>query len=145
MTGLQGGVVYDYTNGINNTVLNAWVQLFKFEVRSWIAGKLSLDIDGTSADTANTGANRKGVTLRQERAFDVATNGIVTISTVGTDFAGGAGAANVEVRYVVTATGSQTGWVSVQVRTIDATNDVLWGMARLRVNGKLQSFYLGID
>jgi len=138
VTALNNGVVYDYTHGLSISTVSTWTQVFKIEVTNQIAGKLTFDIDGRSADTGNTGPNRKGVCLRQERAFDVSSAGAVTLSTIGTDFAGGAASAFVAVRYTVT-----TNWLAVEVQTTDATNCVLWGMARLRVNGKLQTFHIG--
>ena len=138
VTALNNGVVYDYTHGLSISTVSTWTQVFKIEITNQIAGKLTFDIDGRSADTGNTGPNRKGVCLRQERAFDVSSAGAVTLSTIGTDFAGGAASAFVAVRYTVT-----TNWLAVEVQTTDATNCVLWGMARLRVDGKLQTFHIG--
>lgn len=133
-----GGVEYDYTHGVAISAVSTWVQVFKIEVTNSLAGKLRLDIDARSTDTGNTSPNRKGVTIRQERSFDVSSAGVVTVATIGTDVAAGAAAAFVAVRYVVT-----TNWLAVEVQTTDVTNCVLWGQARLRVDGKLQTFHIG--
>ena len=129
---------YDYTHGLGISTVSTWTQVFKLEVPNQAAGKFVLDIDGRSTDSTNTSANRKGVCIRQERAFDVNASGTVTVSTIGTDFAAGAGSSFVSVRYTVT-----TNWIAVEVQTTDATNCVLWGTARIQVNGKLQTFHIG--
>lgn len=134
----QGGVEYDYTHGVAISTNGAWVQVFKIELPNSIAGKLRLDIDARNRDSANTSALRKGVSIRQERAWDVTNAGVVTVSTVGTDVSAGAGAAYVSVQYVTSAN-----WISVQIQTNDVTQCVLEGVVRLRVDGKLQTFHIG--
>ena len=138
VSAFTGGVEYDYTHGAVISTNGVWTQIFKIEVTNSIAGKLRLDIDARSTDTGNTAPNRKGVTIRQERAFDVSSAGVVTLTIIGTDVAAGAAAAFVAVRYTLTAN-----WIAVEVQTTDATNCVLWGPVRLRVDGKLQTFHVG--
>lgn len=135
---LQGGVDYDYTQGVNCSVNGTWVQLFKIEVPSYSAGKLRIDIDGRSQDATNTAPNRKGLTLRQERSYDVNNVGAVTVAAIGTDVAAGVGSAFAALRYTVT-----TNFIAVEISSTDAVNSYLLGTARLRVNGKLQTFHIG--
>lgn len=135
---LAGGVEYDYTHGLSISTNGVWTQVFKIEVPNQAAGTFVLDIAGRSTDTPNTSANRKGVTIKQQRAYDVNASGTVTITTIGTDVAEGAGSPYVSVRYTVS-----TNWIAVEVQTTNATNCVLWGQARMRVDGKLQTFHVG--
>ena len=135
---LSGGVEYDYTHGLNISTVSTWTQVFKIEITNSISVKVQLDIDARSADSGNTAPNRKGLSIRQQRSFDVTSAGAVTASTIGTDYSAGAASAFAAVRYVIT-----TNWVGVEVQTTDVTNCVLWGMARLRVDGKLQTFQVG--
>lgn len=138
VTSLNNGVVYDYTHGLAISTVSTWTQVFKIEITNQIAGKFTFDIDGRSTDSGNTGVNRKGVCWRQERSFDVSSSGVVTLATIGTDFSAGAAAAFINIRYTLT-----TNFIAFEVQTTDVTNCVLWGMARLRVNGKLQNFHIG--
>jgi hypothetical protein len=131
-------VVYDYTQGLDISTVSTWKQVFKIEVTNQAAGKFTLDIDGRSTDAGNTSPNRKGVTWKQERSFDVNSSGAVTLATIGTDYSGGAAAAFINTRFTLT-----TNYIAVEVQSVDATNCVLWGMARLRVTGKLQRFHIG--
>lgn len=135
---LSNGVVYDYTQGLDISTVSTWKQVFKIEVTNQAAGKFTLDIDGRSTDASNTSPNRKGVTWKQERSFDVNGSGAVTLATIGTDYSGGAAAAFINTRFTLT-----TNYIAVEVQSVDATNCVLWGMARLRVTGKLQRFHIG--
>lgn len=135
---LAGGVEYDYTQGLSISTSAVWTQVFKIEVPNQAAGSFDFEIDGRSTNTGNTSANRKGVIVRQSRSYDVSSSGSVTVATIGTDVAAGAAASFIAVRYTVT-----TNWIAVEVQTTDAINCVLWGQARLRVNGKLQTFHVG--
>lgn len=135
---LQGGVDYDYTHGLGISTNGVWTQVFKIEVPNQSAGSFDIEVDGRSTDTTNTSPNRKGIILRQSRTYAVDNVGTSTFSTIGTDVAAGAASAFAAIRYVSTAN-----WIAVEVQTTDVTNCVLWGSARLRVNGKLQTFHIG--
>ncbi len=136
---LAGGVDYDYTRQILLTASGVWVTQYIVTVPRASGGFFELTLVGQNGVVSNSvGANRKGVYIRQQRSYDVSTADAVTLTTVGTDVANGAGAAFVLVQYVLT-----NNTITIQAQTNDATQFWCGGTARVKVDGKLSTFHSG--
>lgn len=132
------GVDYDYTRGMYITANGVWQTACVLTIPNGSGGIIELDVDGQNGNAAHNSGNNKGVAIRQTRAYDVNTSGVVTLTTVGTDVSVGTGAAFTAVQFV---TGTNT--VTIQVQTTDGTQLSLWAGARVCVDGKLTKFHIG--
>jgi hypothetical protein len=136
---LDGGVDYDYSRQILLTANGTWVTQYVIKVPRASGGVLEAELMGQNGVASNsTGASRKGVYIKQVRSFDVSTADAVTLTTVGTDVANGAGGTFVALQYVLT---SNT--ITIQAQTADATQVWFAGICRVKVNGKLDTFHVG--
>lgn len=132
------GVEYDYTRGMYITTNAVWQTACVLTIPNGSGGIIELDVDGQNGNAAHNSPNNKGIAIRQSRAYDVNTSGVVSLTTVGTDVAVGTGAAFTAVQFV---TGANT--VTIQVQTTDGTQLSLWAGARVQVAGKLTKFHIG--
>lgn len=136
---LAGGVDYDYQRNVILTANGVWQTEFIIKVPRATGGVIEVELSGQNGITGNSsGASRKGVYIKQVRAFDVSTSDVVTLTTVGTDVANGAGAAFLAVQYVLAAN-----QITVQVQTTDATQLWFGGACRCKASGKLDTFHIG--
>jgi hypothetical protein len=136
---LDGGIEYDYTRQILLTANGVWVTQWVLKVPRATGGVLEVELVGQNGSSGNsTGANRKGVYIKQLRSYDVSTADVVTLTTVGTDIANGAGGTFVALQYVLAAN-----QITIQAQTTDVTQIWFGGEARVKVKGKLDTFHTG--
>lgn len=121
ITALTGGIDYDYTRGIYVSSNGVWTTTYVLTVPNGAGGLIEFDIDGQNTNSGHNSANNKGVTIRQVRAFDVSSAGVVTLSTIGTDVSSGSGAGFVATQYV-----AGTNTITIQVQTTDVTQVALY-------------------